>query len=602
MNSDNPRVVEPRRNAAPTLNAARAAALLCALVVPLCGAVSWKSLVDWLEKARASDGAQVQTRAATADARPDLSATDDWDAQLDALYPSAFASNDDANAREDSKMREIDVALVDESASNPAHEDASESQGDELVPASELEANANGEQFGDENLLASQDSLPQAPTLQDLAQDAHEESADSSIDFNPPENEMATNELASQTDVATNDAQSNDAATGADDLFAPVDESDVFGEYFDPQNASAREPVATAATVAPNPSDENPTYTTLDEQNALPPAPYAFDAPLQNDELNLANAVETYRDASTNDVAPYPALPEAPNAAPANDQTELVAMPEPATPTTDPTTDFNAAAPTNDPADLVAMSEPATPTTDPTTDFNAAAPTNDTTELVAMREPSTPTTNPTTLEPYPTVASKDPLEEFDAKRRAAALESLKPNYFSRAAGLYGGIDAYNPKFFSNATERAMRDAALKKDERQPNDPTATNSLAPPTTDPRAERRDTRGNVALVAALEPTDGNLRAPTTAGYLARRVEQTPVDAPRPVRQDEQALANALQTALRQEGFAGARVELWDAQTWRASGVLLKGRDGDAQFVQAFGASPNDAAEKLRANLSKR
>ena len=589
MNSDNPRVVEPRRNAAPTLNAARAAALLCALVVPLCGAVSWKSLVDWLEKARASDGAQVQTRAATADARPDLSATDDWDAQLDALYPSAFASNDDANAREDSKMREIDVALVDESASNHAHEDASESQGDELVPASELEANANGEQFGDENLLASQDSLPQAPipqapTLQDLApqadaafddlaQDAHEESADSSIDFNPPENEMATDELDSQTDVATNDAQSNDAATGADDLFAPVDESDVFGEYFDPQNASAREPVATAATVAPNPSDENPTYPTLDEQNALPPAPYAFDAPLQNDELNLANAVETYRDASTNDVAPYPALPEAPNAAPANDRNELVAMPE-----------------------------PATPTTDPTTDFNAAAPTNDTTELVAMREPSTPTTNPTTLEPYPTVASKDPLEEFDAKRRAAALESLKPNYFSRAAGLYGGIDAYNPKFFSNATERAMRDAALKKDERQPNDPTPTNSLAPPTTDPRAERRDTRGNVALVAALEPTDGNLRAPTTAGYLARRVEQTPVDAPRPVRQDEQALANALQTALRQEGFAGARVELWDAQTWRASGVLLKGRDGDAQFVQAFGASPNDAAEKLRANLSKR
>ncbi len=152
-------------------------------------------------------------------------------------------------------------------------------------------------------------------------------------------------------------------------------------------------------------------------------------------------------------------------------------------------------------------------------------------------------------------------------------------YFARAAKIVDVKDGFSPNSFSDAAKRASESGALVA------------TRAPQTSAPVAsvdfeQPANASGGVASADYRAPKKDAQERPTRErGDLeAQRRELTPEEA------------RSVQTAraeLHEQGLLGARVERWNDQTFRATG-MTRGSDG-AYFNEAFGATPDEAAKAL-------
>lgn len=678
---------ETRSNIARAL---RVATQVFAIAAPLFCAICWTQVQKFEARVTGRDvnleretyaRETVKRRASVEEKRQDA-----WLDELNALYPDErrLASPEQEFGQDE---EEIDFNAFSIEPGNELEnaQDDKLNTNDALVEAAPFANNELPTTIEDE-------TLQQAPN----ASDANE--AVSTADATTPQTNALTTtehggelELAAKLDAETNATNETNATdeTGASEfvnpLDAPISEAEVFGDLnpvakneLEPQNAQSganeNDQTQGETTAQDDPlAQENSNFVIAEPifDSAVESLPIAPGQSAQFDDSipapGAASALIAQQDVATNNKTKDDDV--ATNEPPTNEAETIANQPlvaNDATPTASVTTNAYV-----DPT--LAPTAPTAPTAPfPTVETSATTIANETTDKIVETTPTDAANELAQTETTASDAAKNQTQEVETTAKATPeLEKIAlvpepgakaPSYFSRAAALFGGANAFSTYYFARTVDLVGSDLLFSpksisgvceqinescdNGESKANNETQTNEnetrgaevedaiaqtsyagretasgyltraanaqLAAPaslnaapslTSEPLASTPNDANATSFPPPLVDASTPLTAPSAHTPAPTLQASQDAQAPTPSanvsqsKESEAEYARRLQDELRAQGVGGVRVERWDANTWRASGVISSGASGGAEFLQGFGGTALEATEQLRA-----
>ena len=222
--------------------------------------------------------------------------------------------------------------------------------------------------------------------------------------------------------------------------------------------------------------------------------------------------------------------------------------------------------------------------------------------------------------PAPEPSSAREREPVGFSREAlppAPKPRAKSRNFARAANLIDSTEP-SPKRFASAANVAKLDEAASPNlfteaAREASEARRLGASSAIEGIPEASRAIASQNISTVGYAAP-EGAPSGATLAGYSEpvapsatpeapvenRAVEPAPERA-REATPEELERAERSRADLREKGILGARIELWNAENFRATGMIRE-KDGSAYFYESFGATPELAAASLAEKIDSR
>ncbi len=701
---------ETRSNIARAL---RVATQVFAIAAPLFCAICWTQVQKFEARVTGRDvdleretyaRETVKRRASVEEKRQDA-----WLDELNALYPDERRL----------ETQELEVGQNEEEIDFNAF---SIEPGNELENAQDDKLNTNdalveAAPFANNELPTTieDETLRQAPN----ASDANE--AVSTADATTPQTNALTTtehggelELAAKLDAETNATNETNATdeTGASEfvnpLDAPISEAEVFGDLnpvakneLEPQNAQSganeNDQTQGETTAQDDPlAQENSNFVIAEPifDSAVESLPIAPGQSAQFDDSipapGAASALIAQQDVATNNKTKDDDV--ATNEPPTNEAETIANQPlvaNNAAPTASVTTNAYVDPTLAPTAPTAPFSTVAQEFAFPTVETSATTIANETTDKIVETTPTDAANELAQTETTASDAAKNQTQEVETTAKATPeLEKIAlapepgakaPSYFSRAAALFGGANAFSTYYFARTVDLVGSDLLFSpksisgvceqinescdNGESKANNETQTNenepggaevedaiaqtsyagretasgyltraANAPSPTQDAVTNMSHAANAQLAApaslnaapsltseplASTPNDANATSfppplvdastPLTApsAHTPAPTLQASQDAQAPTpsanvsqsKESEAEYARRLQDELRAQGVGGVRVERWDANTWRASGVISSGASGGAEFLQGFGGTALEATEQLRA-----
>lgn len=142
----------------------------------------------------------------------------------------------------------------------------------------------------------------------------------------------------------------------------------------------------------------------------------------------------------------------------------------------------------------------------------------------------------------------------------------------------------NENASSKAADRGVSFAGYQTPQSQPNSSAPNVPRERPNAVPRRAEDLTRANAAQNAAQPAAQPAANAPSASAAQTGALDET-------------AQCESERQKLRAKGLLGPRVERWTEREFRATGIVRSKETGKADFFEALGATPEDAAKNLEA-----
>ena len=454
----------------------RVATVVVSVVVMLFCAVFWQSVLDF--KSKIERNPSLEELVAESYDEPDevddvVEQTDDWRAQLAALYPReefesdapqseggpTFASDDRASRFNDFVL-EFPISDASDSDSLPNESPFVEADDEPLPPAPSVARNVRDDVLG----LESPSDVASSEENADLENDGNALVAAAQFDDETPARDDEPLPVAPRTKRSAYAADEDSLAVKTDPA---------------PQDSAI---LAELPTVDPSDPLGLESSSSLESETEPPPAPGTSRA-LEASDAKSPVAFAGYSALAESSVAPTPA---------AEDEVLDVSSPNAVDETT-----------------AVAVAETPSEPVDPAPDDAAPAPES------------------------AVVADEAPARPSKAELAAVADAVFAPSYFSRAVGLFGGQDAFSALYFARAARIVSDSASWTPDSWSRVAPIAISGAPTPKKTQSAPAPGVAGTPEPGDASEtepPVDDATAAaihakyPTLVGYIERRSIKSP------------------------------------------------------------------------------